>query len=106
MKEPEFRLETGHREVVDAILVRHCTLRGWVLHARNVRSNHVHAVITSPGCPPDRAIEQFKAWSTRALKEVLPGRQRFWTEGGSRRYINTSEQLEMAIRYVLEGQDW
>ena len=105
MKEPAFSLPPGQRPVVEETITRHCEIRSWTMHAVAARWKHVHVVVTAPGYPPERVRDQFKAWCTRALKPRSPNRQRFWTEGGSCRFINHEEDLEAAIVYVKEGQD-
>ena len=82
----------------------HCQIRGWLLHAVNARSNHVHVVVSAT-CDPDTIVEQFKAWSSRKLKSDHSVRKRFWTEGSSKRWINHEDDLDSAIEYVLEAQD-
>lgn len=105
MKELEFRLTADHRQIVEATIREHCHLRHWHLHAANARSNHIHVVVTAAGYKPEIVRDQFKAWCTRRLKEAGAARTRFWTEGGSRRWINQEDDLEAAILYVLEAQD-
>lgn len=105
MKDTEFRLCASHRSIVEETIRNHCEIRNWRLHALNVRTNHVHVVVTAPGYSPATAREQFKSWCTRKLKEAGVARNRFWTEGGSGRLINREEDLEAATRYVIEGQD-
>jgi REP element-mobilizing transposase RayT len=96
-------LNEADRELVAATIRDHCEVRGWVLHAVNVRTNHVHVVV-GLGDTPDKALREFKAWSTRRLKEACPGRKRWWTEGGSRRYLWKEESVAAAIAYVMEQQ--
>ncbi len=105
MKEPEFRLSTGDRRIVEGTIRDHCRVRNWHLHAVNARSNHVHVVVTAAGYPPGTVREQFKAWCTRRLKEAGATRTRFWAEGASCRWINHEDELEAAVRYVTEAQD-
>ncbi len=105
MKETAFILSPDDREIVEKTIARHCDIRGWTLHAVNARSNHVHVVVTAPGYEPKTARDQFKAWCTRHLKPMNPSRERFWTEGGSCRWINQEDDLEAAIIYVDEAQD-
>lgn len=105
MKESEFTLTGQSRRLVEETILRHCNIRGWVLHAVNVRSNHVHVVVTARGYSPETVREQFKAWCSRRLKEQTPSRTRFWTEGGSCRWINSESDLETAVVYVIEAQD-
>ena len=105
MKESTFTLSARDRRIVEVTMRRHCKIRGWTLHAVNARSNHVHVVVTSPGYEPDVVRNQFKAWCTRHLKPGNPGRERFWTEGASCRWINHSDDLESAVLYTTDSQD-
>ena len=59
-------------------------------------------------------MDQFKAWCTRRLKEMAAEidafagrtpRLNWWTQRGSKRWINDEESLAEAIGYVVEGQD-
>ncbi len=83
----------------------HCRVRNWHLHASNARSNHVHVVVTAAGYQPETARDQFNSWCTRRLKEAGAARTRFWTEGGSCRWINDEGDLEAALSYVIDAQD-
>jgi REP element-mobilizing transposase RayT len=105
MTEPEFRLTKADRSIVEATITKHCNIRSWTLHTVNARSNHVHVVLTAPGYTPEVVRDQLKAWCTRNLKPNLPSRTKFWTEGASRQYLNTEDELEAAIIYVKEAQD-
>ena len=105
MKETEFTLAPDDRELVERTVARHCRIRGWMLHTVRARSNHVHVVVTAPGYHPKTVRDQLKAWCTRHLKPKYPGRERFWTEGGSCRWINHDDDLASAIAYVNDAQD-
>src|SRR5271166_5362901 len=35
------------RAIVETTLVNECSAQGWQLHARNVRTNHVHLVVSA-----------------------------------------------------------
>ena len=105
MTESEFVMTEKHREIVEQTIRRHCEIRGWYLHKVNPRTNHVHVVVTAPGYDPKTVREQFQAWCTRKLKEVIANRENFWTERGSARCINTEEELERVIQYAGEVQD-
>ena len=68
----------------------------------------MHVVVTAE-LDPKEVRDQLKAWCTRKLKEYCRERadrvrKKWWTAGGSRRFIGDEESLEAAIRYVLEGQ--
>lgn len=92
---------------VTAEAIRHvCEHRGWRLHALNVRSNHVHVVV-SASATPERVLVDLKAWGTRRLREggfVTP-ETRAWTKHGSTRYLFDPSSLAMAVDYVLRQQD-
>jgi len=106
LKFPEMRLCDTSRALVDAVIREHCRIREWRLHAINVRTNHVHVVVDCGETPPEPAMEQFKAWATRRLREaglVEAGRV-VWTEHGSTRYLFDDRGLHEAIRYVNEMQ--
>jgi REP element-mobilizing transposase RayT len=105
MKEPALFLADPDRRVVVDTIRKHCAVRGWPLHAVNARTNHVHVVVSAVGHQPETVRDQFKAWCTRRLKEARAARTRFWTEGGSCRWINQEADLEAAVLYVLEAQD-
>ncbi len=105
MTEPEFHLDESHRAVVKATIEKHCKIRDWHLHVANARSNHVHVVVTARGYAPNVVHDQLKAWCTRKLKESGVIRENMWTEGGSKRSINTLEELDRVIFYASEGQD-
>ncbi len=111
MTEPALTLDVEQRRLVEATIADHCRIRGWQLHAVNARTCHVHAVVTAPGRSPDDVMEQLKAWCTRRLKErerlMNPStgpRLKWWTQGGSGRWLNDVPSLESAVVYVVEGQ--
>ena len=105
MREPAFLLSEVHRRLAEETVREHCRIRGWLLHAIGVRTNHVHVVVTAPGYRPEDVCDQFKSWCTRRLKTDVPTRTRFWTEGASCRWINTEDDLEATVLYVAEAQD-
>ncbi|HTU24854.1 MAG TPA: hypothetical protein VMF30_05625 [Pirellulales bacterium] len=115
MGEGACRLDEQERRLVTATIENHCARRGWVTHAINCRSNHVHVVLTAAARPAE-VRRQLKAWTSRALgahereravgRDVAPKpfRRRWWSERGSTRYLNDEAGLEAAILYVRDGQ--
>lgn len=102
-------LNDAQRRIVEHTIRDHCTFRGWRLHAVNVRTNHVHVVVTANDVPPETALEQFKAWCSRRLNEHAQTSQtkpprKWWTPHGSTRWINDDDYLHNAIDYVLHHQ--
>ena len=104
-------LTEHERELVERTIERHCQIRGWKLHARNARTNHVHAII-SANVDPKVIRTQLKAWCSRILSENeglvgkgKNGQTRWWTEKGNIRRIESEADLSNGIVYVVECQD-
>ncbi len=104
---PPVSLSDAARLCIDQTIRRHCEIRRWHLHAANVRTNHVHIVVGCPAnVPPELAMDQFKAWGTRRLREAghISPEQPAWVEHGSTRWVKTPESLDKAIDYVRNRQ--
>ena len=102
---PPVLLDAPRRRCVDGSVRATCAFRGWTLHALNVRTNYVHAVI-SASCIPESVLRDLKAYATRSLREAgcWIGEQSPWCDGGSTRYLWTENALACAITYVVERQ--
>jgi REP element-mobilizing transposase RayT len=112
MAESAVVLTSEQRAIVDATIRRHCEIRGWEIHALNVRTNHVHLVITG-NRSADEMMNQLKGWCSRRLSDQAgltqkvarrAGRRHWFTEHGSTRPIFDDAYLQNAIQYVLEAQ--
>jgi REP element-mobilizing transposase RayT len=105
LAEGPFNLGRERRRVVDRAIRDVCEHRAWTLHALNVRTNHVHLVVTAASVP-ERVMTTLKAWSTRRLREanLLEVKGRAWSRHGSTKYLWTTENVETACRYVSEEQ--
>ena len=104
MTQDPVSLTESQRAIVEATIREHCRIREWLLHAINVRSNHVHVVV-SAGIHPNQIMNQFKAWCSRRLNEATANPPtKWWAIHGSTKWIDTELYLEDAIQYVLEGQ--
>jgi REP element-mobilizing transposase RayT len=110
LKEAPVLLDAAQRGIVEQVVRDHCNFRHWVLPAVNVRTNHVHLVVTADVAPED-IINQLKAWCSRRLNEhsgsrsdPAEDRRRWWTRHGSTKWINDEQYFRNAIRYVLERQ--
>ncbi len=117
MSEDSCRLDPEQRTAVEKQIAETCRYREWELHAVNCRTNHLHVVVSAP-IRPKIVRSQLKAWCTRALKGLeedrlhdtgclgqASGRENWWAERGSQRFINDEDSLEAAILYVRDGQD-
>ena len=105
MKRAPVKLNCIHRETINTAINETCELRKWRLHAANVRTNHVHAVV-SASCNPEIVLRALKANATRKMREVgcWMSNRTPWAENGSKRWLWTYNQLEAAIAYVVDGQ--
>lgn len=99
-------LDPESRGVVNHAIHDLATEKRWAVHALNVRSNHVHLVVTAPG-DPNRIMTASKASATRRLRErgMAAPEQTLWTRHRSTRWINDRQSLELAIRYTNDFQD-
>jgi REP element-mobilizing transposase RayT len=105
MKQPVYFIDDVRRGVVSDAIQEVCAFRGWTLLASNVRSNHIHVVVQAVA-RPERVVGDFKMMASRRLTEQLgeaKNRQR-WTRHGSTRYLWKAENVERAIRYVVDEQ--
>lgn len=106
MKHAPVLLDTSlRRTVVHEAIRSTCAHRGWNLMALNVRTNHVHAVVTA-NTAKERVLADLKAWATRSLRAagVAPHDTPVWSHHGSTRALLTEAAVEAAIQYVLFEQ--
>lgn len=104
--ESALALGTEARQVVAATIQQHARVRQWDLHALNVRTNHVHVVVSCGGVPPEKALAELKAWTTRRLRNagIIKQGAQVWTHHGSTRYLWDEASLARATGYVCEHQ--
>jgi len=66
LKYPTYTIDERGRIIVLRAVIEVCEYRLWFLHSAHVRSNHVH-VIVSAGAKPEKVMNDFKAYASRAL---------------------------------------
>ena len=96
--------DEGRRIVSDAV-TEVCKHRDYLLHGLNVRSNHAHAVVSNDG-PPEKIVEAFKSYSTRALRAhgLIDLETQVWARHCSTRYLWKLASVEAAMRYCMYFQ--
>ncbi|QDU70771.1 transposase [Mucisphaera calidilacus] len=104
LKHPPLILSSSQRQLLDRTIQEHCIFRGWSLHALNVRTNHIHVVLTASD-PPETVMQKLKIRCTLILNEHGHNTPKPWTDHGSTRWIDSEGSLQLAIRYVMEIQD-
>jgi REP element-mobilizing transposase RayT len=94
------------RRIVDRSTREVCRYRGWELHACNVRTNHVHLVLSAPETP-ERVMNSLKSWSTRGLiaDGLVHAGTKVWARHGSTVYLWKDDDIAAACQYVTELQD-
>jgi REP element-mobilizing transposase RayT len=105
LKQPPVYLPDNMRAVILSAIKETCEIRKWALWISNIRSNHVHAVVTAT-CKPKRILNAFKANATRHLREarLWKNDRGPWSRGGSKIYLWNEKALYDAICYVLYEQ--
>jgi alanyl-tRNA synthetase/REP element-mobilizing transposase RayT len=100
-----FTLDAKARSIVERTIQEVAEHRAWRIHAVNVRTNHVHVVVTSDATAEQTMLD-FKSYATRRLVEAgsAPSGAKVWTRHGSTRYLWDVDDAESACVYVREGQ--
>ena len=98
-------LDARRRLAAEAGIRETCAIRNWLLRAFNIRTNHVHTVV-SADCKPERILSALKANATSAMREAgcWSNDRSPWAYRGSKRYLWTEKQLADAIAYVMYDQ--
>lgn len=99
-------LTSGQRKSVAAAILETCQIRGWVLNAMNVRTNHVHTVVSAGGKKPELVLNALKANATKQMRRDGRWPHSFspWADKGSKRRLWNEKSVATAIDYVLNGQ--
>src|SRR6478672_5798959 len=99
------QLDARRRAAVENAIRDTCKKRGWNLIAINVRTNHIHVLITA-NKRPDQILTAFKANATRQMRddgcwdlELSP-----WAEKGSKRHLWNEKSVGLAADYVINEQ--
>jgi Transposase IS200 like len=104
MTQTPYMLDEPAGAVVLTAIKEVCAHRHWTLLAAHVRTSHVH-VIVEADARPERAMNDFKSYASRALNKLEPDKERKrWTRHGSTRWLWKDQDVREAIRYVIDEQ--
>ena len=105
LQHPPITLNARQRAVVRKAVRAVCEHRRYLLRCINVRTNHTHSVVTGL-CKPERILDAFKAYSTRALRraKLIGDDQKRWARHGSTIYLWKEQDVAKAIAYVMVSQ--
>jgi REP element-mobilizing transposase RayT len=106
LTQPPVKLDADRRAAVEKGVRETCTKRTWLLWAFNIRTNHVHSVVSSEA-KPETILSSLKANATRSMREAgcWQSERTPWVYRGSKRYLWNEKQLNGAIAYVLYDQE-
>jgi REP element-mobilizing transposase RayT len=108
LKHPAILLTKTQRRAVTLAIQEVCRFRLYDLLTVNVRTNHVHAVI-SAACIPEPILDALKAYATRKLRleGLVSATTKPWVRHGSTRYLWKEDQVAKAVAYVMydQGED-
>lgn len=106
LKHSPVKLDAARRDSVEFAIRETCDLRNWSLLAINVRTNHVHTVVSIGTFKPENALTAFKANATRQMRQNKCWQHEYspWAEKGSKRRLWNERHIELAIDYVINGQ--
>jgi REP element-mobilizing transposase RayT len=99
-------MDAGQRAVTLQAIHDVCHYKQWCLLAAQVRTNHVHTLVDAGEAAPEFVMNAFKSYASRAMNLRSPlqkGRIR-WARHGSTRYLRSRENIEAAMRYILQKQ--
>jgi REP element-mobilizing transposase RayT len=99
-------LNAAQRALVDKAIRETCAIRHWPLRAINVRTNHVHVVVSIGDKKPELALNAFKSNATRQMRQDRCWGQSHspWADKGSKRYLWNERSIARATDYVISGQ--
>jgi REP element-mobilizing transposase RayT len=105
LKEPRYELGEARRNIVLKAIQEVCEHRRWPLLAVHVRVSHLHVIVAARDAP-ERIMNDFKAYSSRALNRGgLESRdQKRWTRHGSTRKLWKEADVAAALHYVVHDQ--
>jgi REP element-mobilizing transposase RayT len=98
-------LKARQRVSIELAIRETCNSRKWCLEAINVRTNHIHTVVTA-NRKASLVLNALKANATRRLRLDGLWANSFspWADKGSKRKLWNEQSVARAIDYVLNGQ--
>lgn len=106
LKSEVVSLDAKRRKSIEEAIREVCDYRNWLLRAVNVRTNHVHIVVSIGETSSEKALNDFKSYSTRKMRQngCWSSEKSPWVDKGSRRYLWNERSIEIAVDYVVNGQ--
>jgi REP element-mobilizing transposase RayT len=105
MTQTDYFMSAMERDIVCKAIVDLTQNRGWQVWAVQVRTNHVHIVVSGDR-DPGRIMSDMKGRASRDLSRAGfdDNNRRRWTRHGSTRHLFREEEVEASICYTLDEQ--
>jgi hypothetical protein len=105
LKQPPVRLTAAQRTAILAAVKETCEIRKWELWASNIRSNHVHTVV-SANCKPDPILNALKPMQLGRCGKPVAGvvTEAHGCIAEAKDICGGKKTLDNAIAYVLYEQ--
>jgi len=105
LSNPPVKLRRRQRVAIEKAIRETCRIRKWEFWTTNIRTNHVHTVVSAP-CKPEKILAAFKANATRELREsgCWHSSKSPWVDRGSKKYLWTEGDVINAVAYVEYDQ--
>lgn len=105
LKQPPVRFTSSQRKSINSTINNVCNFQNWKNHALNVRTEHIHVVVSSSRSA-EFVMNTFKTWCTRKMREegLWISEHSPWSRHGSTRYLWDEKALHRASVYVMDGQ--
>ena len=103
-KHDTVRLNTAQAFTTAEALITAAKERDWLIIRAAIMTNHIHTLTTD--CPDDGpAIRRiFKGVTSAELSDKVGNPRRWWTHGGSDRYLHGQRAIDAVERYIREQQ--
>ena len=107
MRSKPYIFTKAQRTEVERLIAEVCLHRGYDLKVVRMQSNHFHAVV-SARLKPEPIMNAFKSYATRGLRKagMVDFETKLWARKGSRRYLWKQLDVDLAIDYVINFQDF
>ena len=106
LKTEPVKLNAQQRTAAEEAIRGACHHRKWILQAVNIRTNHIHAVVSIGRAKPEKVLNDFKAYSTRKMRQYRcwDVASSPWADKGSKRLLWNEQSVGYACDYVNNGQ--
>lgn len=106
MKRDPVKLNAKQRLCIENTIRETCRVLEWGLFAINVRTNHIHVVVSAGDRKAEGVLNALKSYSTRDMRKagIWRATESPWSDKGSVRRLWNEKHILDAVEYVIDGQ--